>query len=92
MTIETVSYKQFVDRIIEMMYGNNNMRYDIDIFKKEGNKIGKEIYKVGGANGLFDVMHLVEQEFLNCEYSNEYLGVLREIEWSWCGICEEWQA
>lgn len=67
------------------------MRYDRDTFGKEGHKLGKEIYAVGGANSLFAVMRLVEQELLNCEYSNSYLGDLRNLEVSWTGICEEWQ-
>jgi hypothetical protein len=92
MTTETINYKRFVDRIIEMIFGNNNMRYDRDTFGKEGNKLGREIYAVGGANGLFAVMRVVEQELLDCEYSNEYLGDLRNLEVSWTGICEEWQA
>lgn len=85
----TINYRRFVDRIIEMIFGSND--HD-DSFQKEGNKLGREIYAVGGANGLFAVMRVVEQEIMNCEYSNNYLGKLRELEWSWSGICEEWQA
>lgn len=87
-----LNYKRCADRIIEMIYGNNNLRYDHVSFQKEGNKIGREIYTIGGYHGLFTVMNIVEQELLDCEYSNEYLSILREIEWSWNGICEEWQA
>jgi hypothetical protein len=89
---QTVNYKRFSDKIIEMIFGINNLRYDHLSFQKESNKLGKEIYSIGGYHALFTVMNLVEQEILDCEYSNEYLGLLREIEWSFNGICEEWQA
>jgi len=94
MTIDnkTFNYKLFANRIIEMIYGSNNISYDRDTFGRDGNKLGREIYAIGGANGLFTVMRLVEQELLVCEYSSEYLGDLRTLEWSWNGICEEWQA
>ena len=87
-----VNYKQFVDRIIDMIYGNNSIRYDSILFQNAGNKLGKEIYAIGGYKALFYVMNLLEQELLNCEYSNSCMGTLREIEWSWHGICPEWQA
>jgi hypothetical protein len=92
MTTETINYnyKQFADRIIEMIF-ENNMRYDHVSFQNTGNKLGREIYAVGGANGLFSVMRVVEQELLDYEYSNSYLGKLRELEVSWHGICDEWQ-
>jgi len=79
----------FADRIIEMIFGSNNLNYS---FQKEGNKLGREIYAVSGSNGLFKVMNIVEQKIMDCEYSNEYLSDLRTLEWSWNNICEEWQA
>lgn len=78
----------YTNRIIEMIYGN----YDRYTFEQKGNKLGKEIYKVYGYNGLFTVMNLVEQELLDGEYSNEYLDLLRLLEFSFNGICDEWQA
>jgi hypothetical protein len=36
-------------------------------------------------------MSLVDEELLNCEYSNSFLGGLRNLEVSFNGICEEWQ-
>lgn len=89
---KTINYKMFSDRIIEMIYVNNNTLYDRDTFGKEGHGLGKEIYRVGGADGLFAVIRLVEQELLDCEYSNQYLSDLRNLEWSFNGICEEFQA
>lgn len=88
---KVTNYRRFANRIIEMIYGNDNMRYDRDTFGKEGNKLGREIYAIGGYSGLFAVMNIVEQELLDGEYSNEYLGDLRNLEVSWTGICEEWQ-
>lgn len=88
---KNINYRIFSDRIIGLIYGNNDFSYD-EYLIEEGHKLGKEIYNLGGANGLFSVMRIIEQELLDCEYSNEYLSVLRQIEWSWNGICEEWQA
>jgi hypothetical protein len=90
--VKTNNYKQFADKIIEMIFGTNNLRYDLESFQNTSNKLGKEIYAIGGYNALFTVMNLVEQELLDCEYSSEYLGLLRDIEWSFNGICDEWQA
>lgn len=89
---KVINYRIFSDRIIGLIYGNNDFSYDKYFIEEEGNKLGKEIYNLGGENGLFSVMRIIEQELLDCEYSNEYLSVLRQIEWSWNGICQEWQA
>lgn len=90
--ITKINYKLFADRIIEMIFVNNNLNYDRDTFGKKGNKLGREIYTIGGYHGLFAVMNIVEQELLDSEYSNCYLTDLRNLEWSFNGICEEWQA
>lgn len=87
------NYNVFADKIIDMIYRNDNDNVNCnDTFQNEGSKLGNKIYQVGGANGLFAVMNIVEMKLLNSEYSNQYLCMLREIEWSWSGICDEWQA
>ena len=87
-----INYKIFVDRILNLIYGNNNFGYDRIVFAEEGHIIGKEIYSLLGYRGLFSVINLVQQELLDCEYSNEYLGDLRELECSWSGIFDEFKA
>jgi hypothetical protein len=89
---EQINYTIFVNRIINLIYRNNNFSYDRIVFGEEGRTIGKEIYALAGYHGLFDVISLVEQELLVCELSNEYLRDLRELEFSFSGICEEFQA
>jgi hypothetical protein len=77
-----------VNRIIELLL---NSTYD-ESFNEQGNKIGREIYNTSGYRGLYKTMNIVEEQLLNCEYSSEFLYSLRNLEVSWSGICEEWQA
>lgn len=99
-TVMTIkNYNLFADKIIDMIYENDNVIYRDDIgdtyndtLQCKCHKIGHKIYRIGGAEGLFAVMNIVEEKLLNAEYSNQYLCMLREIEWSWSGICDEWQA
>lgn len=84
----TLDYTKFVDRIITLLL---NPSYD-ESFNEQGNKIGREIYNTIGYRGLYKVMNIVDKQLLNCEYSSEFLLNLRNLEVSWSGICEEWQA
>jgi hypothetical protein len=87
-----MSYKQYVNEIINMIFSNKEYLCDRIVFGEKGHKIGKAIYAIGGYKGLYIVMDLVQQELLECEYSSEYLSTLRELEFSFSGICDEWQA
>lgn len=84
-----IDYIYFVNKILKLVFKNNN---DDTVFIVESNKIGKEIYTIAGYEGLYIVMNLIEQEITSCEYSNEYLYILRELEWGFNGICDEFQA
>lgn len=85
-------YSQYIEEIIDMMFSNNDFSYNRIVFSKRGHKIGEEIYKIGGYRGLFTVMDLLVERLKEADYSNTYLGDLRELECSWSGICEEFQA
>jgi len=85
-------YDKYVDEIINIMFGNGDFSYDRIVFKDKGYKIGEEIYKIGGYKGLFIVMDILVEKLKESDYSNKYLGDLRELECSWSGICEEFQA
>lgn len=85
-------YERYIEEIIDMMFSNNDFSYDRVVFRKRGCEIGKEIYKKGGYKGLFAVMDLLVERLKEADYSNAYLGDLRELECSWSGICEEFQA
>jgi hypothetical protein len=87
-----VNYKIYVDEIIDIMHDNTDFSYNRIVFQGKGNKIGKEIYKVGGYKGLFIVMELVQKVLIENGYSDEYLTDLRELEFSFNGICDEFQA
>lgn len=84
-------YKKYVDEIIEMIFRNNSFEERV-VFEERGNEIGKELYKINGYKSLYIVMELLQQELMESEYSSEYLGDLRELECSFNGICDEWQA
>lgn len=81
MTTNNINYKEFVNTIIELML-NSNYEY----FDETCNKIGQDIYKIDGSYGLYKVINMVENELLNCEYSNSFLGILTQIELSFKDI------
>lgn len=85
-------YNSFIAEIIDIMYGNSDFSYNRMVFAKRGREIGEEIYKIGGYNGLFVVMDLLVERLKESDYSNHYLGDLRELECSWSDICDEFQA
>ncbi len=65
--------------------------YSDDVNMSKTRKIGLEIYKIYGTNGLFNVMRLL-YEMLNHEYNNNIVEnsyiQLRNIEFSWNEIGE----
>lgn len=85
-------YNRFIEEIIDMMFGNSDFSCNRVVFAKRGRELGEEIYKIGGYRGLFAVMDLLVERLKEADYSNTYLGDLRELECSWSGICEEFQA
>lgn len=85
-------YNKYIEEIIDLMFSNSDFSYDRIVFAKRGHKIGEEIYKIGGYKGLFTVMELLVERLKEADYSNVYLGDLRELECSFNGICEEFQA
>ena len=82
------NYTKFSDKIIDIIYRNNELYYNEDMFSVMGNKLGLEIYSLYGPDGLFGVVNLVEQELLYTEYAR----YLRVLEFSFNGICNEFQA
>lgn len=68
-----IDYKLYVNKIIELLLNPT-------CFNKSCNKIKQEIYNKTGNPGLYKLINMVEDELLNCEYSNAYLGSLRQIE------------
>jgi hypothetical protein len=85
-------YNKYIEEIINMMFSNSDFSYDRIVFEKKGRKIGEEIYNIGGYKGLFAVMDLLVERLKDADYSNMYLADLRELECSFNGICEEFQA
>ena len=83
-----MSYKVYVDKLINMMYGNNDFGYNRIVFGETGKEIGKEIHRNYGYKGLFMVMNMLVEE-LTSEYNNSFLGDLRELEVCFDGICDE---
>lgn len=85
-------YDKFIKEIVDMMFNNTDFSYDRIVFETEGHKIGQAIYKIGGYKGLFIVMNILLEIFKEEDYSTAYFTDLRELECSWSGICEEFQA
>lgn len=85
-------YKKYVDEIIGMIFRNDN-NYDYDNqFHEKWNKIGHQIYDLHGYKGLYITTELIQHELMENEYSNEYMGYLRDLEFAFSGICIEFQA
>jgi hypothetical protein len=61
-------------------------------FKEDVKEIGENLYKYTGSSALFITMELLCEEFKNNNYTNQYPTYLREIEWAWNGICEDFHA
>jgi hypothetical protein len=85
-------YNKFIKEVIDMMFSNSDFSYDRIVFAKRGRKLGEEIYKIGGYKGLFTVMDILVEKLKEADYSNTYLADLRELECSFNGICDEFQA
>lgn len=81
----TKSLLNFANEIIDLIFSNQNNTKDARI-------IGKNIYKIYGYKGLFNVINLVQEYLMNNEYSDEYLSDLRTLEFGFSGICDEFQA
>ena len=93
---KNINYKPYVDEIISLMYSQDRDRYHRcdhnNYFSKRSRCIGKELHKLGGYNALFTILNILQDELMTNEYSTEYLHDLREIEFSFSGICDEFQA
>ena len=85
-------YNKYIEEIVDLIFSNSDFSYDRVVFERKGRKLGEEIYKIGGYKGLFAVMELLVERLQEADYSNLYLSDLRELECSWSGICEEFQA
>lgn len=84
-------YEKYIEEIIDMMFANSDFSYKRQVFSTRGREIGEEIYELAGYKGLFNLMNLIVETLKEREY-NHYLADLRELEWCWSGICEEFQA
>jgi hypothetical protein len=82
-------YGKYIEKIIDLTFSNSDFSYDRIMFAKKVHKIGQEVYKIGGYNGLFAVMELLVERLKEADYSNAYLGDFREC--SFNGICDEFQ-
>ena len=85
-------YNKFIEEIISLMFNNTDFSYDRVVFSKRGRQIGEEVYKIGGYRGLFNVINNLPDILQERGYSHDNLSDLRELECSWAGICEEFQA
>ena len=83
----TINYSRYVDELIDMMYSGDCQ----PIFGSRARQIGKELVAAGGGKALFTCMEMLTDE-LSSEYSSEYLGSLRELEFCWNGLDDSFQA
>jgi hypothetical protein len=78
----SINYKIYVNELIDMIFNHTSKNY---IFGKRARQIGQNLYNQGGVDSLFICMNMIVDKMTN-EYSNEYLGSLRELEFCWTGL------
>jgi hypothetical protein len=87
------SYKNHVDKLIELIYLKHSVDDSNNLeFGDRCHLIGKEIYTLYGYQGLFSVICIVQENLIDMGYTDNYLVSLRELEFSFSGICDEFQA
>lgn len=85
-------YDLYIKEITNMMFSNLDFSYNRSVFSDRARKIGEDIYKNDGADGLFNTMDILVKTFNKDRYLHKYLEDLRELECCWSGICSEFQA
>lgn len=84
-----MSIVKYKNDLLDIIFNNDNNH---ESFSNNGHNLGLKIYNLGGAKALYSTMNLLLDELMNNEYSNEYLELLRLLEFSWNNICDEWEA
>jgi hypothetical protein len=88
-TDPVIDYSKYIRELIDMMFPLNSQGV---IFGKRAREIGEELVALGGANALFNTMNIMVAKMQEEEYSDEFLSRLRELEFCWSGISEDFQA
>lgn len=90
------------NRLIKNLY--NKMIQDKDfgenrsVFKNNnfGERIGKELYRLGGVDYLFYTMRILVEDLMysqsNSKHLSQYYIDLRELEFCWNNISDKFQA
>lgn len=82
-------YDKYVNELIDMMFINSSQEV---IFGDRARKIGNELVLLGGSDALFNTMNIMVSRMQEEDYSDGHLSRLRELEFCWSGITDEFQA
>ena len=82
----SINYRFYTSELIDMIYNPDSVTFGL-----RARRIGEELHKKGGSDALFICMNMMVDELLT-EYSKDYLGCLRELEFCWSGISDDFQS
>lgn len=83
-----INHSYYASELIDAM----NASKDIKTFKEYSEIIGRELNKLGGSDALFKTLDNVVSKLNEINCSNEFYNYLRDIEFSWSGINDDFQA
>jgi hypothetical protein len=83
-----INYRYYANELIDAMSTSN----DIVAFKEYAKIIGQELNRLGGSDALFKTLDFIVSKLTESDYSNEFFNYLRDIEFSWSGINDNFQA
>lgn len=81
-----INYKKYVNQLINIMY-DYDTRFQIRV-----RRIGIELNNLGGSQALFKALQVLIDELNQLNYTDDYLSYLREIEFAWSNINDNFQA
>lgn len=91
----TVELSNYIDALWRYMQNNKKFTENRTTFSTENTrKLGEEIYATFGVDGLFDTMRaLCDMTMYQSEekYQQYYFTDLRELEFAWSGISDDFQ-
>mgnify|MGYP001603726820 CR=1 FL=1 len=89
---------ELIDSLYNRMINNKNFGEERCVFNKDnfGKEIGEELYKLGGVDYLFESIRTLTEDIMykqsNSENISYYYTDLRELEFCWNNISNEFQA
>ena len=84
---------EYIDELFKMMKANKRFDEKRTVFGPRAVQIGHDIFDNYGSSGLFNAMHALCDMIIyqSSKHQNEYFTDLRELEFKWDGITDDFQ-